>query len=81
MAVSNRDLGSLVTQLTIDIAIQQTIPWFSQKTNGSMAWFKVQQELCPPQVFRGREGRIEGWEACSKAICSCVITALGFSWL
>lgn len=51
---------SLVTQLTICIAIQQTLPLFPHKTNESPAEFKVQQELCPLQVFSGREGRIEG---------------------
>lgn len=40
-----------------------------------------QWELFALWVGGLREGGIEGGESSSKAICSCVITALGRSWL
>lgn len=39
------------------------------------------RDLTALQVVGLREGGIEGGESSSKAICSCVITALGLSWL
>lgn len=45
-----------------------------------MLWGR-RHSLTALQVVGLREGGVEGGESSSKAICSCVITALGLSWL
>lgn len=54
---------------------------FTQNSNTCVTMHWGQRELCALWVVGLREGGIEGGESSSKAICSCVITALGLSWL
>lgn len=79
---SDRIRGFWVTQLCLSNRENHpTNPTFTVDSNlcATMLWGR--RDLTELQVVGRRQGGIGGGESSSKAICSCVITALGLSWL